>query len=112
MDGIISYNDSIPGSILSTVQDTCEAMNAGGWTASLELVGYQHTAHFPVIQASQGRWLSWVKDRLPGTAPAPLIGCAIGEVAVFRTESTAMTGPLPNFVVSWANRTNIWQYAL
>jgi hypothetical protein len=57
IDGIIPYNDTISSSIVSTVQDTCDIMSKSKWSESLELVGYQNVAHFPVIQASQSKWL-------------------------------------------------------
>lgn len=109
-DSIIPYNDSISSSVLSTVQATCDLLQREHSAESLELVGYQHMDHFPVIQASQGRWLAWVKDRLSGTLPALPGGCTIGEVAGFRTAYTAMSGAEPNFLVEWTN--NTWEYTL
>ena len=111
-DSIIPYNDSISSSVLSTVKDTCSLMASEGWAESLELAGYEDMDHFPVIQASQGRWLQWVKDRLSPTVPTLPKGCSLEYMSGFRTQFMADSGPLPNFLVEWANGTDEWMYSL
>lgn len=110
IDGIIPYNDTISSSLVSTVQDTCDLMKKEGWSESLELVGYPQMAHFPVIQASQSKWLAWVKDRLTGsTCPT---GCGHSEMKGFRTEYTLEAGPSQNFLLEWVNSTYSWEYSM
>ncbi|WYZ41210.1 hypothetical protein EsH8_V_000105 [Colletotrichum jinshuiense] len=44
------------------VRDTCRMEIIGNQTG-LEFLEYKGQNHFPVIQASQGRWLAWINER-------------------------------------------------
>ena len=78
---------------------------------SLEMVSYQAMDHFSVIQASQHKWLSWVKDRLNGRGSAAK-GCVFERQEGLRTDFTVKT-TAPNFLVEWADPlTEFWKYVL
>ncbi|KAK4495502.1 hypothetical protein PRZ48_013834 [Zasmidium cellare] len=111
-DGIIPYDLPISASILSSVHHLCGLMEKGGWEESLQVVGYKDVNHFPVIQASEGMWLDWIKQRLNGAAPGPPSGCSIGSKKAFRGGKDSFQTIPPNFLVEWANATDQWQYSL
>lgn len=110
-DSYSPYNESISSSLLTTVQDTCDCLQREHWAESLEFVAYSGMDHFPIIQASQTKWLPWIKDRFSAQAPSLGSGCAISEVSGFRTEYT-IPGPQPNFLVEWADKMDSWEYTL
>lgn len=111
VDSIIPYNDSISSAVLSTVEDTCTMLHESDSPESLEFEAYEYMDHFPVIQASEGRWLSWVREQLSDQAPQVPAGCTINTIHGFRTESTYQA-TVPNFLVEWVNETLVWQYTL
>ncbi|KAH9901806.1 alpha/beta-hydrolase [Xylariomycetidae sp. FL2044] len=94
----------------SAVDDTCDLVAADGDAESLEFAVYTGVSHFPAIQASQGRWMQWIKDRLAGKALKTKGGCTLETVEGLRTEFTAQS-ILPNFLVTSAGG-EIYQYAL
>lgn len=99
----------------SAVDDTCRTM-VGGGNESLEMVTYTDMNHFPVIQASEMKWLGWVKDRLTGKplgqqASGSESGCVKTVVEGYRTNFTVQS-LAPNFLVEWASPMEGWKYAL
>ncbi|KAK1750349.1 Alpha/Beta hydrolase protein [Echria macrotheca] len=103
--------------IKTVVNATCSAIKGPGpkgvATESLEMVTYETANHFPQIQASQSKWLEWVKDRFMGAA-APKAGCTSSSIAGLRSEFTFQT-PLPNFLEDWVDpnlQTEGWKYFL
>lgn len=96
--------------IESSVQDTCTMLERGSWGESLEMVTYGGMNHFPVIQASQMKWLSWVKDRLSSKGQGTP-GCVKSAVNGFRTQFTPQV-PFPNFLEHWASPDEAWKYLL
>lgn len=96
--------------VRSAVEDTCSMLESQKWDESLELITYGGMNHFPTVQASQTKWLGWIKERLLGE-PAPLAGCTTSRVSGLRTEFTPQT-PFPNFLQAWADPSDAWQYTL
>jgi pimeloyl-ACP methyl ester carboxylesterase len=111
-DAVIPFDGPFSSSILSTTHKLCDMMEQGGWGQSLEVVGYKNANHFTLIQASENRWLTWVKDRLNGATTSPPSGCAFGKQESFRDSLDPLTGTAPNFLVEWVNATDSWQYTL
>ncbi|KAK5044830.1 hypothetical protein LTR84_010368 [Exophiala bonariae] len=82
-------------SLLEIVNGTCSLLTQEKWGESIDFVTYKDMDHFPMIQASSARWLSWIKDRLAGK-PAPKPGCSSAVVKGFRSEFTEQS-TAPNF---------------
>lgn len=97
-------------SVQSAVDDTCDVMAEEQIQESLEMLTYADMDHFPVIQASQLRWLAWVKDRLTGKKVS-VFGCVKGQENGFRTQFTPQSLG-PNFLLTWADTQNAWKYSL
>ncbi|KAB5540596.1 putative secretory lipase [Coniochaeta sp. 2T2.1] len=96
--------------VQSAVDDTCNMLKSQGWDESLELITYGGMNHFPSVQASQNKWLEWIKERL-SDGPGPYAGCTRSRVGGFRTEFMAQT-PFPNFLGAWADAADGWMYTL
>lgn len=92
------------------VDDTCSMLEQGQWNESLEMVIYSAMDHFPSIQASQMKWLPWIKDRLSGV-PVSKPGCVKSVVNGFRTNDT-LQSTTPNFLEGWASPEESWKYSL
>ena len=58
LDSITDINN-----LKDTVKDTCEALKSSEAQESLQFVKYTGLNHFPVIQASQSKWLGWIRER-------------------------------------------------
>ena len=69
------------------VEETCNMLQQQKWSESLEMATYSGINHFPVIQASQTKWLEWVKDRFSGGVVSGS-GCTKVVVEGFRTYYT------------------------
>lgn len=93
----------------SLVNDTCSMLTQERWGESLEMMTYKGVNHFPLVQASSSKWLSWVKDRLTGNA-APEPGCMSSVVKGFRTEFTEQ-GAAPNFFLDAISPAEGWKAA-
>lgn len=115
VDEIISYE-----TVKGVVGGICGAMKGKGkGQEELEFVTYRGSNHFPIIQASQQKWLAWVKEKLfdegghgkRGGGSAG--GCKTDEIVEgFRQEFTFHTF-LPNFLDSWVDpdlSTEGWKY--
>jgi pimeloyl-ACP methyl ester carboxylesterase len=92
------------------VDDTCSMLTHEHWDESLEFVSYSAMDHFPSIQASQIKWLPWIKDRLSGV-PVSKSGCVKSLVNGFRTDDTFQSAE-PNFLEGWASTDESWKYSL
>lgn len=93
-----------------TVSDTCEAMVSGGFQETLQFVEYTGINHFPVIQASQRRWLGWTRERFFSSDVAN-VGCSTEVVQGFRGEQ-AIDALFPNFLLETAGAGENWKYSL
>jgi pimeloyl-ACP methyl ester carboxylesterase len=60
---IAGENDVVPVDFLE--QSVGASCSASG-NQSLEMFTYQAMEHFPAIQASRTKWMSWIKDRIGG----------------------------------------------
>lgn len=97
-------------SLKETVTDTCEALDSGASQESLHFVEYIGLNHFPVIQASQGKWLSWARERFFSSGDAN-VGCSAEVVRGFRGEEAVHT-LFPNFLLETAGDGNNWKYSV
>ncbi|KAK1828895.1 putative secretory lipase [Podospora conica] len=106
VDAIASF-----GAVKTAVAETC-ALGKQSKKESLEFVRYRDVSHFPLIQASQSRWLPWIQARLAGKgAPVPG-GCSEEAIGGFRAEFTPHA-TTPNFLVGWADSaTESWKLLL
>lgn len=113
-DGIIPFNGPYPSAVLTTVHQLCDLMEKGGWDHSLQVVGFESAAHFPVIQASESMWLDWIKQRFKSASPAPPSGCSIKMMEAFRGGRNTVHDTAPNFLLEKvANATtDVWEYTL
>lgn len=93
-----------------TVTDTCETLESGESQESWQFVEYVGLNHFPVIQASQGKWLGWVRDRFFSSGDAN-VGFSKEVVEGFRGEEAVNT-LFPNFLLETAGDGNDWKYSL
>ena len=96
--------------IESAVDDTCKLIGDERLKESMEMVTYKGVNHFPLIQASQGLWLDWVKTRF-GSGAEPKNGCTRKSVDGLRTEFT-FPSITPNFLEVWAPPEDFWKYFL
>ncbi|KAF4459769.1 secretory lipase [Fusarium albosuccineum] len=96
--------------IEAAVKDTCNLAGKSGAKQSLEHVTYSEMDHFPVIQASQMKWMGWIKDRLSGKR-LETKGCSSEVEPGFRTDHTVQTST-PNFFLSFFNAEESWKYGL
>lgn len=93
-----------------TVSDTCGVNGSGGLQESLQFVEYTGINHFPVIQASQSRWLGWARERF-FSSDAANSGCSTEVVQGFRGEQ-AIDALFPNFLLETAGAGENWKYSL
>ncbi|KAK2747879.1 hypothetical protein FQN55_004756 [Onygenales sp. PD_40] len=98
-------------SIVSVVDDTCQLSKREHWGESIEMVTYAGMNHFSVIQASQIKWLAWVKERLSSSPSHAKPGCVKSAMEGFRTQYTPDVG-FPNFLQGWASPDEFWKYLL
>ncbi|KAH7247777.1 hypothetical protein MRS44_010752 [Fusarium solani] len=105
-------NDSVvrQEGVKAAVDDTCNLIQKSRFKDSIEHVTYNAMDHFPVIQASQMKWMGWIKDRLSGKAVEKR-GCTSEVVPGLRTESTVQTST-PNFFLSFFDQDDAWKYGL
>ncbi|KAL2848749.1 Alpha/Beta hydrolase protein [Aspergillus pseudodeflectus] len=116
---IVGEEDALPVDMLEDdIEATCAV--EGNEAQGLEMAVYGGMQHFPVIQASRGKWMRWIKERVstPYT-PAGHSSHSGGDgvcgkksvVEGFKTQysSHAIT---PNWLVSWAPPMEAWKYAL
>ncbi|KAM0424428.1 hypothetical protein ACHAPT_010349 [Fusarium lateritium] len=96
--------------VKAAVDDTCNLVQKSRLKESLEHVTYHAMDHFPVIQASQLKWMGWIKDRLSGKTVENR-GCSSEVVPGFRTEATVQTS-MPNFFLSFFEGADTWKYGL
>ncbi|KAJ0422514.1 Alpha/Beta hydrolase protein [Aspergillus carlsbadensis] len=108
---IVGGEDALPVDMLEEdVEATCAV--AGNEGEGLEMAVYRGMQHFPVIQASRGKWMRWVNEKVSTLAGHN--GGVCGKKTVvqgFNTEYTshAIT---PNWLVTWAPPMEAWKYAL
>ncbi|KAG6362604.1 hypothetical protein INS49_007696 [Diaporthe citri] len=109
MSGDLDAITDIDG-LKETVTDTCEALGTGKSQESLHFVEYIGLNHFPVIQASQGKWLGWARERFFSSGDAK-VGCRAEVVKGFRAEVSINT-LFPNFLLETTGDGNNWKYSL
>lgn len=97
-------------SLKETITATCEILESGGFQESVQFVECIGMNHFPVIQASQGKWLGWVRERFFSSGSANS-GCSTEVVEGFRGKE-AINTLFPNFLLETAGAGNNWKYSL
>jgi len=97
-------------SVEGAADETCRFPQRGG-SAGIELITYKGAGHFPLIQASQGRWMNWVKERLRSPENEKLPACSKKTVEGLRS-AFSVPAQLPNFLVTWAPAAEFWKYLL
>lgn len=75
-------------------------------------MSFENATHFPVIQASEDMWVSWIKQRPNGAVPAPTRGCSIGSMEAFRGGRDTVQSLAPNFLLTAVNATDLWKATL
>ncbi|KAK3376956.1 Alpha/Beta hydrolase protein [Lasiosphaeria ovina] len=114
-------DSAVPPALLApVVNETCAFLAKTHSAEQLDFVVYGKMNHFPVIQASQGRWMAWVKERLlaapsKGSRDSKKTQCTTTRVDGFRPESAVTALPeaiVPNWIVSQAAPTEHWKYSL
>lgn len=99
-------------SLRDTVTETCDTLESGDSQDSLHFIEYTRLNHFPIIQASQSKWLSWVRERFFSSASRhPGTGCEMEVVRGSRGDEAVKT-LFPNFVLETADAGNDWKYSL
>ena len=99
---IAGENDIVPVDFLEqSVGASCRASG----NQSLEMFTYQAMEHFPAIQASRTKWMSWIKDRIGGGNGdwAHRLAGVCGKnsfVEGFNTNYT-LQSVTPNWLVDW-----------
>jgi pimeloyl-ACP methyl ester carboxylesterase len=99
---IVGENDVIP---LDIVEQDVDASCKISKDQSLEMITYQGSEHFPVIQTSRMKWMGWIKERISGShakgdcAKARICGKK-SVVKAFNSNYTVHSVP-PNWLVQW-----------
>lgn len=93
-----------------TVNDTCEALESNESKEILHFMEYTGMNHFPVIQASQSKWIDWAKERFFSSGSSET-RCRTEVIKGFRGEAVINT-IFPNFLLETAGAGNNWKYAL
>lgn len=93
-----------------TVTDTCDVLKSENSEESLQFVEYIGQNHFPVIQASQAKWLGWAREQFFPSGNAN-VGCSTEIVKGFRGEN-AINSLFPNFLLETAGAGDSWKYSL
>lgn len=99
-----------PQGVDSAVNDTCSLIQKSGSKTSIEHVTYTAMDHFSVIQASQTKWMGWIKDRLAGKTVNSK-GCTSSVTTGMRTDFTVKSSA-PNFFLSFFDADENWKYGL
>ncbi|KAF2678352.1 alpha/beta-hydrolase [Lentithecium fluviatile CBS 122367] len=114
MLAIVGENDVVPLDILEQdVDASCKASK----DQSLEMVTFQGSEHFPVIQTSRMRWMSWIKERISGMNAngdcAKVAVCGKKSIVkAFNSNYTVHSIP-PNWLVQWVpGPQEMWKLAL
>lgn len=100
LDAITDIN-----SLKETVTVTCEALESGGFQESVHFVEYIGMNHFPIIQASQGKWLGWARERFFSSGGVNS-GCSMEFIEGFRGKETINT-LFSNFLLGFAGKENL-----
>ncbi|KAG8156626.1 hypothetical protein KVR01_013577 [Diaporthe batatas] len=107
LDAVTDINN-----LRETVNDTCEAIELSESPQSLHFAEYTGLNHFPVIQASQSKWLGWVTQRF-FSGGASETGCVAEIIEGFRgNDASAISSVFPNFLLETAGADDKWKYAL
>ncbi|KAL7767619.1 hypothetical protein ACKLNR_001920 [Fusarium oxysporum f. sp. zingiberi] len=98
-----------PEGIDAAVKDTCDLAKKTGNKEAVEHATFSGMDHFSAIQASQMKWMDWVKSRLSGKTLEK--GCSEGLVEGLKTNDTVHTLG-PNFFLSYFDTAESWKYSL
>ncbi|KAH7305174.1 putative secretory lipase [Rhexocercosporidium sp. MPI-PUGE-AT-0058] len=91
-----------------SVSNSCKASE----NEILEMFTYQAMNHFPMIQASRMKWISWIKEKFEGGDGDKTCGCGKNTfVEGFNTNHT-LQGVVPNWLVDWVPFNQGWKLAL
>ena len=109
---INGLSDSVvrPAGVQSAVDDTCTLLKKTRDQTSLEHHTYEGMDHFSAIQASQMKWMGWIKDRLAGEKVYSR-GCSVTKHSGITSDFTIETGS-PNFFLDWFPAAEFWKYVL
>jgi pimeloyl-ACP methyl ester carboxylesterase len=111
---IAGDNDALPISMIGEdVDRTCQVNK----NQSLELIVYEATEHFSVIQASRVKWVGWIKERISGGSSKDASGgdSVCGKSSFVNGFNTNYTihSVAPNWIVDWApSPAEMWKYTL
>jgi hypothetical protein len=98
-----------PEGIDAAVKDTCDLAKKTGNKEAVEHATFSGMDHFSAIQASQMKWMDWVKSRLSGKTLEK--GCSERLVEGLKTNDTVHTLG-PNFFLSYFDTAESWKYSL
>lgn len=98
-----------PEGIDAAVKDTCDLVKKSGNEEALEHATFSGMDHFSTIQASQMKWMDWIKSRLSDKTLEK--GCSEELVEGLRTNGTVHTLG-PNFFLSYFDTAESWKYSL
>jgi pimeloyl-ACP methyl ester carboxylesterase len=110
---IAGENDVVP---IDFLEQSVDASCSASENQSLEMFTYQAMEHFPVIQASRTKWMSWIKDRVSGgdgdwTRRGTGVCGKNSLVEGFNTNYT-LQFVTPNWLVDWASPQETWKLSL
>ncbi|KAH6876552.1 Alpha/Beta hydrolase protein [Thelonectria olida] len=94
----------------AAVKATCDLVEGLRAKDSVEHVTYPGMDHFSVIQASQLKWMGWIKDRLAGEKLESK-ACSSTVTPRLRTDSNPQSSA-PNFFLSFFGPEESWKYNL
>ncbi|KUJ07791.1 uncharacterized protein LY89DRAFT_765845 [Mollisia scopiformis] len=105
---IAGSNDVISIDQLSSgINASCDA----SCDQSLEAYVYNDMEHFPVIQASRIKWMSWIKDKFTGNSKSDGSCGKMTTVQGFNTNYTIQS-QAANWLVGWTNSSLGWEESL
>lgn len=101
-DDVVSLDE-----ISSGVDASCKASG----NQNLEMYVYSAMEHFPVIQASRMKWMTWIKDMFTGNSKSDRSCGKKTAVQGFNTNHTIQS-ITPNWLVDWVPPTDRWELSL
>ncbi|KAF2007066.1 alpha/beta-hydrolase [Amniculicola lignicola CBS 123094] len=114
MLAIVGENDVVPVEVIEQDVDASCKVSKG---QSLEMITYQRSEHFPVIQVSRMKWMGWIKERISGNdASGDCVKVGIcgkkSVVKAFNSNYTLHSIP-PNWLVQWVpTPKEMWKLSL
>lgn len=103
--------------LIDFLEQSVSASCSASENQSLQMLTYQAVEHFPTIQASRTKWMSWIKNRISGCdgdwAHRGTEVCGKNSfVGGFNTNYT-LQSVTPNWLVDWvASPQDLWKLSL